>query len=126
MKVIKWQIWKNVLYRDRTSFKFWSAKIPGTGDKSLPKGDPIKKWRKIIVLRPIGNLETVFSVGFNDILGRSKVSSATRKIKDGLFGMRMGPDDCQFFVASNTGEVKLEFVEYSDIGDESWSKLPLY
>ena len=126
MKVTRWQIWKKVIYGNKNAFKFWSPKVKGESDKDLSKDSPMKDWRKVIVLRPIGNPETTFSMGFSDIFGNTKVSSAKRKVKQGSFGMRMGPDDCGFFVVSNDDMVELKFVEYADITDEAKSELQLY
>lgn len=126
MKVKRWQIWKKVIYGKKNASKFWSPRIKGEGDKNLAKDSPMKDWRKIIVLKPTGEPETSFSMGFSDIFGNTKVSSAKRKVKEGPFGMRMGPDDCEFFVVSNDDAVGLKFVEYADIGDETEPELQLY
>ena len=126
MKVKKLQIWRKVDYGDERKFKFWSSKVKGKGDETLAKDSSLKDWKKVIVLKPIGNLKTRFSMGFSSIFGETKVSSAIRRVEDESFGMRMGPEDCDFFIVSNEGEVGLEFVEYADIDDKTKSELPLY
>lgn len=126
MKVKRFQRWKKVNYGNKKKFKFWSHKIKGEGDKALTKDSPLRDWKKIIVLRSIGDPETTFSMGFSTVSGDTKVSNVLRKIKKGSFGMRLGPEDCNFFIASNESKVGLELVEYTDITDESKLELPLY
>ncbi len=123
---MKYQRWRKVDYGKDRKLKFWSYKVKGEGDKALAKDSPLRGWKKIIVLMPIGGPETTFSMGFSAISGDTKVSDVVRKIKKGPFGMRLGPEDCEFFIASNDNEVGLEFVGYTDIADESKSELPLY
>ncbi|MBU2540099.1 hypothetical protein KJ786_02985 [Patescibacteria group bacterium] len=93
----------------------------------MPKKSCRKDWRKIIILMPTGDPKTRFSIGFykDDIY---KLSTATRKVRNGPFGMRMGPENCGFFIVSNKKDRRLglKFVEYADIDDKTYSKLPLY
>ncbi len=126
MKTVKWHSWKGILYGDTGRFKFWSAQITGEGDENLSKDAPMKDWKKVVVLRPLGNPETVFAIGFSNKFGSTKISTAPRKIKEGPFGMRMGAEDCQFFITSNTEAVKLELVGYVDVDDKSQANLSLY
>lgn len=123
---MKYQRWRKVDYGKDRKLKFWSCKIKGKGDKDLAEGSPLRDWKKIIILEPVGDPETTFSMGFSTVSGDTKVLSVDRKIKKGPFGMRLGPEDCEFFIASNNNEVGLEFVEYIDIADKSKSELPLY
>ncbi len=124
---IKWsRFWHKVNYGDKRKFKFWSPQVNGMSDKALAKDSSLKDWKKVIILRPIGDPKTTFSIGFKDILGNTKVSSAVRRVGEGSFRMRMGPENCDFFIVSNKNEVGLEFVEYANISDETKSKLPLY
>lgn len=126
MKKKIFQFWRKIEYGDRTKFKFWSLKVKGEGDKNLAKKTPMRKWRKIIILNPIGELETVFSIGYSDIFGNTKICNAKRRVGQAYFGMRMGPEDCEFFIVSNYGEVELEFIKYVDIKDLSYSNYSLY
>lgn len=126
MRKIWFQIWRRVNYQDRSKFRFWSRKIRGEGDRDLVKGTLLKHWKKVIILRPIGASETSFSMGFADVFGNTKISTAKRQVKEGVFGMRMGPEDCDFFIASRAGRVGLAFVEYAEIDDETKSGIFLY
>lgn len=123
MKIKRFQIWRKINYRDIKKFRFWSVLVRGEGDETLAPGSSLKAWKKVIVLKPLGEPKTVFSMGFSDNFGHIMVSSASRRVEEGPFGMRMGPEDCRFFIASNNGEVGLEFVEYATIAD---SELVLY
>ncbi|HXK32105.1 MAG TPA: hypothetical protein VJ378_01370 [Candidatus Paceibacterota bacterium] len=126
MKRIWLQSWNNVFYGETTRFKFWSAQILIEGDKSLPERTPMGKWRKVAIFNAIGDPDTVFSVGFIDFLGRCRVSGATRKVRQGLFAMRLGREDCRFFIASNKGEVRIECLGEADINDKQKAHIPVY
>lgn len=132
MKVKRFQRWRKVTYGDETKFKFWSPKTKIEGDKSSKNGSPISSWAKAVLLeptvRPGGSFETTFSMGFSDAFGNTKVSSVTRKVNEGLFGMRIGPEDCEFFIVSNNEEVGLETIDCVDVNDSDpgISKLCLY
>jgi len=117
MKIIQDQHWRKIEYNNTTEFKFWSEKAKGKGDESLPPGTPFESWRKIVILKPLGEPESTFSMGFSSIFDGAEISDATRKVKDGPFGMRMGPEDCEFFIVSNDGKVELEIVQYVDIAE---------
>ena len=117
MKSIKSKWRKRVKYGDKDEFKFWSSKVKGKGDKTLEKGTFLKEWTKVIVLTPKGKPDTIFSMGFSSVFGDTEVSNALRKIEEGPFGMRMGPEDCEFFIASNQGEVVLDFLCYTHIAE---------
>lgn len=120
-------VWWKVTYGNGMGFHFWSSRINGEGDTNLVKGSPRSKWKKIIVLKPTGDPEASFSMGYCDTFGNAKISSARRKVKEGSFGMRMGPEDCEFFIASKKSyPVNLEFVEYADIDDKNKSDRSLY
>ncbi|MFH1671297.1 MAG: hypothetical protein ABH889_00765 [Candidatus Portnoybacteria bacterium] len=123
MKIKKNQSWRKVNYRDEGKFKFWSLLVRGEGDEKLANDSPMDQWKKVIILRPLGDPKTIFSMGFSDNLGNVKVSNATRRVAEGPFGMRMGPEDCHFFIASNNSEVRLELVDYTVIDE---SELTLY
>lgn len=107
MKIMKWQRWRNITHGGEGKFKFWSGLVKVEGDKTLEKGCPMKNWKRAIVLGPVGDSKVRFSMGFKAIDGTTKISTATRRIEDGLFCMRLGPDDCEFFIASNDGRVYL-------------------
>jgi len=126
VKIKRFQIWRKISYRDVKKFRFWSTQIRGEGDETLAKESSLKDWRKVVVLKPLGDLKTVFSVGFSDNFGNVKVSKASRRVEEGPFGMRMGPEDCRFFIVSNNGEVGLEFAEHTTIADVTKSELALY
>jgi len=115
MEVIKSR-WKRISkYEDKGEFKFWSSEVEGKGDETLGKGTSLEEWTKVIVLMPKGNSDTIFSMGFSSVFGDTIVSDAVRRIGEGPFGMRIGPEDCEFFIVSNQGEVKLDFVCYAHI-----------
>jgi len=116
------QLWPKVQYNSR-KFKWWSVKVKGEGDTALSKGSPRGRWRKIIILQPLGAPNTTFSIGFSSAFGETRISTAQRKVVEGPFGMRMGPEDCWFFIASNKGEVELNLMRYVDIDELD---LPLY
>ena len=124
MKRIWWQFWLRTQYGE--SGLFWSAVIFGLGDKSLPLKAPRKTWKKVIILKPLGNPETIFSPGFNDTFYNTKVSTCRRKVKDGPFGMRIGRESCGFFAVSTDALVNLEFVRYVNIGNKKYADRPLY
>lgn len=126
MKTKRFQIWRKVGYGDTRKFRFWSPQVRGEGDETLAKNSSLKDWKKVVVLRPTGNPKTTFSMGFSDVFGNIKVSSATRRAEEGPFGMRMGPEDCRFFIVSNGGAVGLEVVGHTTIDDATKSDLSLY
>lgn len=136
MKIKRFQFWRtcNISYRKGEPFKFLSTKVKGEGDKTLENDHSLKnrikfifrKWEKVIILEPSGNPKTTFSMGFIPSSGSAKVSSATRRVEEGPFGMRMGPEDCRFFIGSNKGTVGLEVIGYTTIDDETKSELVLY
>lgn len=119
------QTWRSVEYRG-AEFGFWSPKIKGRGDSSLANDSSMESWAKIILLSPTGKPDTMFSIGFSDVFGNTKISSAKRKVKDGPFGMRMGPQDCEFFVASAEDSIGLAFMKYVSIEDRAMQKVALY
>lgn len=127
MEIKKHIVWRGTNYGKNRKLKFWSNKIKGEGDETLPKDSPsLRGWKKVIVLKPIGAPETTFSMGFIPVSGGAKISDIIRKIKKGPFGMKLFPDDGEFFIASNTGKVGLEFVKYTDMADKIESELPVY
>lgn len=125
MKIKYLQKWTDVIYGSTGigRFKEWSNIVLGKGDETLRPSKPkmlgfwnwLKKnwrWKKFIILMPYGDLETEFKMGFySKQYGICKISSAIRKISDGPFAMRMGPEDCYFFVVG-TEEIVLEIVGY--------------
>lgn len=123
---VKRSLWRKIRYGNSEKFTYWSPKIRGKGDETLAEGSSIKDWRKVVVVQPSGSPETAFSMGFSNVFGDTKISSAVRKVKDGPFGMRMGPKPCDFFIASNQGKVDLRLIEYTDIKDKTKSDLFLY
>jgi len=120
-------IWRTTKYGKNRKIKFWSKKIKGVGDGTLPKDSLSRRgWNKVIILEPIGDPETTFSIGFIPAFGDTKVSDTKRKIRKGPFGMRLCPDVCEFFITSNDGEVQLKLVGYAHMGDKTKSGLHLY
>jgi len=117
MKEIKDQCWKNVKFGNKNEFRYWSPKVMGKGDKDLSPDSPLGDWRKIIILKPTGDPEAVLLVGFSSVFGDTQISSVPRQVKEGPFGMRMGPEDCNFFIVSNDGKVELKIVQYIDIAE---------
>jgi len=116
VKTKKIQKWRNVNYKG-SEFKFWSSLQEAKGDKDLQEDTPMRKWRKIVLLEPSsksGSRKVSFSIGFLLPSGLAKVSSASKKIGDGLFAIRLGPGDCSFFIASNTEEVFLQRIDCID------------
>jgi len=114
MKKIRWQIWRKVLYlkTNLRKFKHWSNLVSGEGDGILDPSAHKDTWEKFIILVPNGNLDTEFRPGFySEKFDICKVSSRVREISDGPFAMRMGPDDCHFFVVG-TDKVELEIAGY--------------
>ncbi|MDD4358310.1 MAG: hypothetical protein PHY30_00665 [Candidatus Pacebacteria bacterium] len=112
--------------RTDDEFRFWSEKVKGEGDETLGKGALPDNWTKVIVLKSKGDLETLFSIGFINADGNTMISKSERKVGDGLFGMRMGPEDCEFFIVSNQGEVALEFAYYVNIDAKLKAEIDLY
>lgn len=115
MKVKRVQIWKKTGFGNRRRFRFWSNRVGAEKDDNLPPDASLPTWIKVAILVPKGRAETVFHMGFADTFGNVKVSSAKRRIGDGPFAMRMGPEDCEFFIASKKAEVRLELKGYSRI-----------
>ncbi len=127
MEIKKHIVWRTTNYGKNRKIEFWSNRIKGKGDKTLPKDSASRRgWNKVIVLKPIGSPETTFSMGFIPASGDTKLSDIIRKIEKGPFGMRLCPDDCELFIASNDGEVKLKLVRYAHIGDKTKPELPVY
>ncbi len=137
MKTIFLQWWRDVVYREGSyhddvldkDFGFWSDLVLGKGDQILSPSQsfmfgPINwlikyfTWKKYIVLRPtiidrgISTEDIEFHVGFwSKRFGVCKVSSATRHVSGGPFSMRMGPEDCHFFIVADK-EVELSIAGY--------------
>lgn len=117
MNIIKSEWKKRVEYGSKDEFRFWSEKVKGEGDKDLEAKRPLEKWRKVIILKPKGSPDTIFSMGFSSVFGDTIVSNLVRRIEEGPFGMRMGSEDCEFFIVSNQGKVELRFSRYADINE---------
>lgn len=127
MEIKKHIVWTEIDFGKNRKLGFWSNKIKGKGDKTLPKDSPsLRGWKRVIVLKPIGAPETTFSMGFIPVSGNARISNVIRKIEKGPFGMRLLPDAGKFFIASNTGKVGLKFVKYVDITDKTESELSVY
>lgn len=123
MKIKKSQKWQEVSYRDVKKFRFWSTQVRGEGDETLAEDSSLKNWKKVVILKPLGNPKTTFSMGFSDAFDHTEVSNAKRRVEEGPFGMRMGREDCRFFIVSNSGIVGLEVVGHTTIAK---SELSLY
>jgi len=127
VEIKKHIVWRTTNYGKNRKIEFWSNRIKGKGDKTLPKDSASRRgWNKVIVLEPIGDPETTFSMGFIPASGDTKVSNIIRKIEKGPFGMRLLPDNGKFFIAGNTGKLGLEFVKYADMTDGAEPELPVY
>ncbi len=125
MKKVYFQNWQDITYCKTPlgNFKYWSNIVFGKGDENLkPSKSSMlgflnwlrknREWKKFIILLPEGDSNTIFRMGFYSEQFRiCKISSATRKISDGPFAMRMGPEDCYFFIVG-TGEVKVKIPGY--------------
>lgn len=124
MKVKYFQRWTNIYGRVAIrKFKYWSNSVLGEGDETLAlsKSNMLGfcnwvrknwKWKKFIILVPKGAPETEFRMGFfSESFRLCKISSTVRKISDGPFAMRMGPEDCFFFVIGD-GKIILEIAGY--------------
>ena len=55
MKIKRFQIWRKVNYGDVRKFRFWSPPVRGEGDENLAKDYSRKNWKKVIILKPIGD-----------------------------------------------------------------------
>lgn len=125
MKSKIWQRWTAIKYGRIYigPYTWYSNFVTGVGDKTLKpvRGSSLGLfnwlikfwyWKRVIVLNPIGDSFVVFQIGFWD---RKRdicmVSSAIRKVSDGPFAMRLGPDNCDFFIFG-TYEVELESLGY--------------
>lgn len=120
-----WQTWVDVKYGKQPMpipFDKWSNLIKGEGDEDLPSSKGMSRfgrwmwkwsWKKLIVLEPIGPPDALFKVGYwNKELGICQISfNSERYVSDGPFAMRMGPEDCYFFVLA-TGPVELNPLGY--------------
>lgn len=129
MKVVYYfKKWTDAIYNKTEigdfQFWFWSNMVLGKGDENLkfsfsPILGPINwlkkhlKWKKFIVLIPKGDPETKFKVGFySEDWGICKIAPMKgRKISDGPFAMRMGPEDYYFFVVGDD-LIELEIAGY--------------
>jgi len=86
-------------------FTSWSNIVKALGDKRLaPEDRDPAKWTKIVILRPIGPSDAQFSMGFIAYNGYTAICDTPRRVVDGPFGMRMGPEDCSFFIAAKTNQ----------------------
>jgi len=120
--------WKHTVY-GKSQIKYYSKLIKGEGDTGLRTSSKARKgwifvksrWTKLIVLRPIcldpeaweerrsrlrmwpGYYSKKFEV--------CQVSKRTLRLSDGPFAMRMGPENCYFFVMANF-PVHLDFCGY--------------
>lgn len=120
------QGWQDVEYKkkDPRLYHHWSNLVEGKGDERLKPSRSsmlgffnwIRKhlfWKKYIVLAPKSpHGDVSFLVGFYDMQNNiCKVSSISRHISDGPYAMRMGPENCHFFVVG-TGEIELSISGY--------------
>lgn len=107
------QKWTSVVYGETKGFTHWSNLVLGLGDENLKQGDGFLKWKKLVILIPSGNSDVRFQVGFyGKGTGICGISSTVRMVGDGPYAMRMGPEDCNFFVVSNDGPVELKIAGY--------------
>lgn len=104
------------------AYRYWSDPVTGEGDpgvRSYGTGffqwiGKVLFWNKLIVLVPKGDPGTHFKIVFHSSDGLCMFSSAVRQIKDGPFKMRMGPENCDFFIVGGEGEVQLEIAGYDN------------
>ncbi len=103
--------WKSCQYNQPVgNFPRFSNIIVGRKDswlKFLPNPDNRFFWTKKILLRPVyGDDTKTFFVAFQDKNGKSKYYSELRTVEQGPFYMRLGPENGQFFLISQSS-VKL-------------------
>jgi len=111
--------WRKIKeYGNKKEFLFWSKKVTGIGDKTLNDNSKIPEWKRIIILEPKGDPKIIFEIGFQAFNGSIEMTTVSREINQGPFAMRMGREDCKFFIASNQGELDLKIDRYADINDD--------
>lgn len=126
MKTVFGQKWKKCRVGNEfdEGFRYCSNYVLGKGDETLkPSHSPmlgpinwLRKhlfWKKYIILMPASDDPTAkFRVGFySRKYNLCMVSSVAGSVSDGPFVMRLGPDDCEFFVIA-TKKVTLKMVGY--------------
>ncbi len=119
--------WHPVVYGDKNRYAFWSEKILGKGDIDL--SETAEGFKKFIVLKVLGKTGTVISIGFvSGEYHKTMIMDTDAAITDIGFVFSMGMDrsDCEFFVASNDGEVKLELGGYKNNDDPELQKIPMF
>jgi hypothetical protein len=82
-------------------------------------------WKDIAILKV--STEIPFYLGF--MIGtHCQFLRFDTETKDGMFGMRVGPEDVTFFVFPKDlkTEMKLDLVEMTDIDNSKYKDLPLY
>jgi len=93
---------------------------------SMEEGEKVLvSWRDIAVLKV--SPEVPFYLGF--IVGtHCQFLKFNTETEDGMFGMRVGPEDVTFFVLPKDLKtaMKLDLVEMTDIDNSKYKDLPLY
>lgn len=128
MNLIMGQKWIVVKFRGG-EFRFWSGKEHCVGDSRLSQEAPKKKWKGVFLFAPTGSLDAIFYIGIVSPSGVAQIlSNKTRRVKDGFFGMRVGPQNCEFFVASDDAMVQLQGIDCVDRRDvkDSFKDADLY
>lgn len=126
MRTIFLQGWEDIEYKGKNPrfFHHWSNLVEGVGDERLGSSRSamvgsfnwFRKhllWKKYIILAPkAGRRDVNFRMGFySKQFNICKISGAVRNVSDGPFAMRMGPENCHFFVVG-TGEIELSIAGY--------------
>lgn len=131
MRVKYLQYWLPANYKKSKhgSFEHWSNLARGKGDPRLPQRPKnyykgflgwLRKnweWKKCIILKVVGKPEAEFVVGYRTINSdgcECKISSDKKIVANGPFAMRLGREDCEFFIISNEPSIRLEFLGYMD------------
>ena len=97
------------IFGQRT-FSHHSNKVPSGTDESLDDWQraynydgfwgwirKYRNWHFCMVLEPIGDRDTMFKIGYCDSAG-CKIAPVERFVGEGLFAMRVGPKECDYFV----------------------------
>ena len=140
------QKWKKISYPEvgfktpARIYRSWSPKVFAEGDESLDEESPqhiwqewrVVHWTKVVVLNPTVQDEekedVEFTVGFTNKFGDTEIATGiSRRVNEALFAMRMGPDDCHYFIVSKEEGVELGLeIDHYTIEDELNEHITLY
>lgn len=115
------------IFGQRT-FSHYSNQVPSGTDESLDDQQRaynydgfwgwIRKhfnWNLCVILEPIGDRDTMFKIGYRDSAS-CKITPIERFVREGLFAMRVGPKECDYFVI---GDKKISLREVARISRKS-------